>query len=178
MKLKYRIQRSIGNIYKKIFGYKFVNFSSLKEYHDWYNSKKFEFYCKIGLFNGHYDSPIQTSLKLTSPDMFDWNEIKQEHGPNLKLICEECQDKFGKLCVFNSSYTNKSIILTAGKFTGIEITHEDYYYIVEYGDGHTSYSSCAGRILFIDEDKSTKKQIDTELGPLTIFEYQGINYVK
>lgn len=176
MKLKYRIQRSIGNIYKKIFGYKFINFSSLKEYHDWYNSKKFEFYCKIGLFNGHYDSPIQTSLKLTSPDMFDWNEIEKENGPKLKYICQECYPHFDELCIFDP-HQSKEKIFIAGRFIGIEITHEDYYYMMQYND-QIKYSSCVGRILFINEDESTEKQIDTELGSLTIFEYQGINYVK
>ena len=122
---------------------------------------------------------------------FDWNEIKQEHGPNLKLICEECQDKFGKLCVFDPNYADKSIILTAGKFTGIEITHEDYYYMVEYSDGHTGYNSCVGKILFIDEDKAEVKYIETSTDkfekiyeyiddcrkdPIFIYEYEGIQY--
>ena len=175
--VKYQLTKKVGDIYKKLFGYKFIKFNSLREEHEWYDSWKFKFYASIGLFTGSFDSPIQTSLKLTSPAMFDWNEIKQEHGPNLKLICEECQDKFGKLCVFDPNYADKSIILTAGKFTGIEITHEDYYYMVEYSDGHTGYNSCVGKILFIDEDKSEAKYIETSTDKFEkIYEYEGIQY--
>lgn len=64
-----------------------------------------------------------------------------ESGGNLELILDDLEKNIGREVYVRSG--------EIGKLSGVEITHEDYYWIVDMGDNKTQYLSCVGRIDFV-----------------------------
>lgn len=124
-----------------------IHFKTLKAYNDFYDlpSWIFDFLYKIRLFGPHYISPMSVSCKLMKTTDFEGREIDRAGCTNLRNISEKVKDGLGRkvrYCVGGEEYILK----------GLELTHEDYYYILYYPplDSYI-YPSCAGGINFIDD---------------------------
>lgn len=94
----------------------------------WYASKKLleDPDCIVGL-----------SWLITDPEIMKDPRVREIFGANF-CICDEFIKCCNKICsVMDGVYI--------GILKGIEITEEDFYYVLEV-DGKTQYSSCVGNI--------------------------------
>lgn len=120
-----------------------IKFHTLKQYNDFIESKLCKFLMRIGLFTRHYDSPIGIELWLSSSKDFDERELERTHSHNLRLLKTRCD-----LHLYQKA---KGFGSRIGRFLGILVTHEDYYYILMDEYGNKWYESCVGKIEFIKD---------------------------
>lgn len=117
-----------------------IHFYSLKAMDDFHDSRLCKFLCKLGLYTFHYHSPIGAYLWLSSPKDF---ENIPEHNTNLHSLAGKCK---AHLFQYAKGFGNKT-----GRFLGILVTQEDYYYILMDDEGNKWYETCVGRIEFIKQ---------------------------
>lgn len=120
-----------------------INLYSLKAYNNFHESKLCRWLIRLGRYTGSFDSPIGIYLWLSSPKDFDENEIKRLGSENLKSLASECKTH---LFQYAKTYNNKT-----GRFIGILVTHEDFYYILMDDEGNKYYESCVGRLEFLKQ---------------------------
>lgn len=116
-----------------------IKFHTLEQYNNFEKSK----FCKIlywlGLYTRAYKSPIGAELFLSSTKDFD-DKYLDNNLRHLKTLC--------KLYLFQKA---KSLGLKVGRFIGILVTHEDYYYILMDEQGNKWYITCCSKLEFIKE---------------------------
>lgn len=119
-----------------------IRFKSIKQMLDWHESVWFRIFVRLGLFTPSYFSIIGYSLQLTKPEDFVDSQIERSRCGNMKPICEYVRYNLGKQVIDHRG--------NQCRFKGLEITQDDYYYILENGDGKISYENCNCRINIID----------------------------
>lgn len=124
--------------------YKFdIHLYSLKAYNNFHESKLCRWLIRLGLYTGSFDSPIGIYLWLSSPKNFDKTEINRLGSENLKSLAGKCR---AHLFQYAKTYNNKT-----GRFIGILVTHEDFYYILMDDEGNKFYITCCSKLEFIKE---------------------------
>ena len=120
-----------------------INLYSLKAYNNFLESKLCRWLTRFKLYMDSFDSPIGIYLWLSSPKDFDENEIKRLGSENLKSLAGKCK---AHLFQYAKTHNNKT-----GRFIGILVTHEDFYYILMDDEGNKYYESCVGRLEFLKQ---------------------------
>ena len=115
-----------------------IRFKSIKQMLDWYESIWFRIFVRLELFTPSYFSNIGYSLQLTKPEDFVDSQIERLGCETMKPICEYVRYNLGKQVIDHQG--------NQCKLKGLEITQDDYYYILENGDGKISYENCNYRI--------------------------------
>ena len=132
-----------NSIWSKIGFHKTIHFKTLKQYNDFLeHGRLLLILYKLRLFGPFYSSPISISLKLTKLEDFNQAEIERTHDRNLDSICKEVKANLGRSV--RRLFDDKTYLLE-----GLELTHEDYYYILKEKDGHKAYQTCCAGIKFI-----------------------------
>ena len=116
-----------------------IKFHTLKQYYEFEDSKLHKILSWLGLCTNKYNSPIGIELWLTSNKDFD----KKYLTNNLEHLAKICE-----LHLFQKA---KSFGPKIGRFIGILVTHEDYYYILMDEYGSKWYITCCSRLEFIKE---------------------------
>ena len=81
------------------------------------------------------------SFKITKAEQFKDEKIRKFFGSNVSIL-DESLPLLGRYCICDKQYE--------GEFIGIEVTEEDFYYMVRNNaTGNVLYSTCCGGI----EDK-------------------------
>lgn len=119
-----------------------IRFKSIKQMLDWEESRWFRIFARLGWFNPSYFSPIGYSLQLTKPEDFVDSQIKRSLCGNMKPICEYSKQNLGKTAIDHRG--NHCI------FEGLEITQDDYYYILKDENGRVIYENCNCAISIIE----------------------------
>jgi len=100
---------------------------------------------RIGLVCGDYYSPIQLSCEIT-PENANLKYIKENHPVNLPDIVKNLVEHYGEKCIFG---------MTSGKLVGVEVTQEDYYWILDTGK-YKKYCTCVGGLMVEKENRQYK----------------------
>lgn len=139
------IHRNLRQFWKAIHFHKTIHFKTLKGYLDfeqgWWPVILFD----LGLFYPGFFSPIGFSVELTKPEDFDEEQIARSQSKNLSLISQEVKDNLNKK-VKLQFHEDKLYYLR-----GLEVTHEDYYYILEDEAGKKRYETCVSKLEFVEE---------------------------
>ena len=85
-----------------------------------------------------WNKSTEYSWVITDPELMKNPEVREIFGSN-SCICDEFIKYKDKICSFANGHTIAVLI-------GIEITEEDFYYIVKSSDGEIQYHSCVGNI--------------------------------
>lgn len=88
-----------------------------------------------------YEDPnfeVGYSWVITDPELMKNPEVREIFGSN-SCICDEFIKYKDKICSFANGHTIAVLI-------GVEITEEDFYYIVKDSEGEIQYHSCVGNI--------------------------------
>ena len=115
-----------------------IHFYSLKAMDSFHDSKLCRLLFKLGFYTFNYCSPIGAYLWLSSPKDFD---NIPENNYNLRSLADECKKYLYR---YAKGFGNKT-----GRFLGILVTHEDYYYILMDDEGNKWYETCVGKLEFI-----------------------------
>lgn len=86
---------------------------------------------------GDPDTIVGISWEITDPEIMKDSKVREIFGTNF-CICDEFIKYNNKIC---------SVVdgITVGILKGIEITEEDFYYIIKTDEG-TKHCSCVGNI--------------------------------
>lgn len=125
-----------------------VDLRSLKAYNDYRNSKLHKVLFYLGLDTSQYNSPIAINIWLSSPEDFNEKEIKRLQSKNLESLAGKCKSH---LFQYAKDVTGKK-----GRFLGILVTQEDYYYILMNDEGYKWYVTCCSKIEFIKNKLCTR----------------------
>lgn len=143
-KLRFWLHRNLVQFWKAIHFHKTIHFKTLKECLDfeqgWWPVILFD----LGLFYPGFFSPIGLSVELLTPEDFDEEQIARSQSKNLSLISQEVKDNLNKK-VKLQFHEDKLYYLR-----GLEVTHEDYYYILEDEAGKRRYETCVDGITFVE----------------------------
>ncbi len=120
-----------------------INLYSLKAYNNFHESRLCKWLFRFRLYTGSFDSPIGIYLWLSSPKDFNEIEIKRLGSENLKFLAGKCK---AHLFQYAKTHNNKT-----GRFIGILVTHEDFYYILMDDEGNKYYESCVDRLEFLKQ---------------------------
>lgn len=132
------MKRPLFKIKKHLFD---INLYSLKAYNDYIESKLFKILFYLGLDTLQYDSPIRINIWLSSPKDFYEEEIKRLQSKNLESLAGKCKTH---LFQYAKDITGKK-----GRFLGILVTQEDYYYILMNDEGFKWHVTCCSKLEFI-----------------------------
>lgn len=135
------MKRPLFKIKKHLFD---INLYSLKAYNDYRKSKLHRVLFYLGLDTSRYDSPIGINIWLSSPKDFNEEEIKRANSKNLSYLAGKCKTH---LFQYTEDITGKK-----GRFLGILVTQEDYYYILMDNEGNKWYVTCVSKLKFIKND--------------------------
>lgn len=137
------VHRTLKEFWHLVHFHKTIHFKTLKEYLDFEGSRWLSVLFSLGLFYPGFFSPIGLSVELTKPEDFDEEQIARSQSKNLSLLSQEVKDNLGKKVSFEF-HKDKLYWLR-----GLEVTHEDYYYILESSTGKKCYETCVSNIEFI-----------------------------
>lgn len=136
-------RKVFGKFWHFIHFHKTIHFKTLKECLDfeqgWWPVILFD----LGLFYPGFFSPIGFSVELTKPEDFDEEQIARSHSKNLTLLSQEVKGNLNRK-VKLQFHENKLYWLR-----GLEITHEDFYYILEDEAGKKLYEPCVSKVEFV-----------------------------
>ena len=133
------------SLWTKIGFHKTIHLKTLKQYNDFFGRRwLLKFLWDIRLFGPFFNSPIWISLQLTKPEDFDQAEIDRSQSVNLNLIAKEVKSHLSK--AVKRSFKDDTYILR-----GMELTQEDYYYILEDQNGKRCYETCVGGLNYIGD---------------------------
>ena len=143
-KLSFWVHRNLRQFWEAIHFHKTIHFKTLKRYLDfeqgWWPAILFN----LGLFSPGFFSPISLSVELTKPEDFDQTEIERSHSKNLDLICQEVKPNLGRMVRRRFGKPSKIYILE-----GLELTQEDYYFILKDENGDRCYVTCCTGLDFV-----------------------------
>lgn len=129
------------NVKKHLFD---IHFYSLQAYNDFHEKRLCKILMRLGLYTGSFNSPIGIFLWLSSSKDFNDAELNRMYSStNLKVLAGKC-----KAHLFQKAKGYGSKI---GRFIGILVTQEDYYYILMDDKGNKWYESCVGKIEFLKD---------------------------
>lgn len=129
--------------------YKFdINLYSLKAYNNFHESRLCRWLIRLGLYTGRFNSPIGINIWLSSPEDFNEKEIKRLQNKNLESLAGKCKSH---LFQYAKDVTGKK-----GRFLGILVTQEDYYYILMNDEGYKWHVTCCSKIEFIKNKLCTR----------------------
>ena len=143
-KFSFWLHRNLKQFWKAIHFLKTIHFKTLKEYLDFEESRWLLVLFNLGLFYPGFFSPVGLSVELTKPEDFDDKQIARSQCHNLPLIGKEVKENLGKKVKFQFHEDEDYTLL------GLEVTHEDYYYILESSTGKKCYETCVGKIDIIN----------------------------
>lgn len=143
-KINFWVHRNLKQFWKAIHFHKTIHFKTLKEYLDFEESRWPLVLFSLGLFYPGFFSPIGLSVELTKPEDFDEEQIVRSQSRNLSLLSKEVKNNLDKKVSFEF-HKGKVYWLR-----GLEVTHEDYYYILEDETGRKRYETCVGGITFVE----------------------------
>ena len=145
-KLRFWVHRNLRQFWEAIHFHKTIHFKTLKEYLDFEESRKPWVLFRLGLFYPGFFSPIGLSVELLNPEDFDEEQIARSQSKNLTLLSQEVKDNLNRKVKFQF-HEDKLYYLR-----GLEITHEDYYYILEDEAGKKRYETCVSRLEFVNKE--------------------------
>ncbi len=122
---------------RHLFDLHFYSFTAVDKFH---NSKICSLLYRLGLYTFSYNSPIGMYLWLSSPKDFE-NIPEDKYHNNLRILAAKC-----KVHLFQKA---KGFGCKTGRFIGILVTQEDYYYILMDDYGNKWYETCVSRLEFI-----------------------------
>lgn len=143
-KLRFWIHRNLRKFWKAIHFHKTIHFRTLKGYLDFEQGRWPVILFNLGLFCPELFSPISLSVELTKPEDFDQTEIERSHSKNLDLICQEVKPNLGRMVRRKFGKPSKVYILE-----GLELTQEDYYFILKDENGDRCYETCCSGLDFV-----------------------------
>lgn len=143
-KFSFWLHRTLKKFWQLIHFHKTIRFKTLKEYLDFKESRWPVILFKLGLFYPGFFSPVGLSVELTKPEDFDEEQIVRSQSRNLSLLSKEVKNNLDKKVSFEF-HKGKVYWLK-----GLEVTHEDYYYILEDETGRKRYETCVGGITFVE----------------------------
>lgn len=143
---KYKVhgRRALEKFWHFIHFHKTIHFKSLKEYFDFKESWKLKALWNLSLFYPGFFSPVGLSVELTTPEDFDDEQIARSQCHNLPLLSKEVKENLGKKVKFQFHEDKDYTLL------GLEVTHEDYYYILDSSTGKKCYETCVSKINIIN----------------------------
>ena len=116
-----------------------IKFHTLEQYNNFEKSKICKILYWLGLYTYSYSSPIGIELFLSSTKDFDERYL-DNNLRHLETLC--------KLHLFQKA---KSFGPRVGRFIGILITHDDYYYVLMDEYGNRWNITCCARLEFIKD---------------------------
>ena len=121
-----------------------IKFNTLEQYNNFVESRLCKFMHWLGLYRYNWDSPIGCTVWLTSSK--DFNEVELDRLGSDSLKKAALKYKLHRLQKVHT-------LGEEGILIGVEVTHEDFYYILMTDKGKLWYPPVNAKICFIKNEK-------------------------